>query len=113
MNQNARLTEAAYQGSALDVDEDFYGRIGKDTDNREIVDEFTVPIRSGQAWEVPAGHVCRITTVEGPQVGGPERLEPGGSAGRGCGLRGPVSSRPRTSPSSTGCGPRCPSCGRW
>ena len=38
MNQNARLTEAAYQGSALDVDKDFYGRIGKDTDNREIAD---------------------------------------------------------------------------
>ncbi|MGC3022042.1 urea carboxylase-associated family protein [Brevibacterium sp. FAM 24630] len=69
MNQNARLTEAAYQGSALDVDKDFYGRIGKDTDNREIVDEFTVPIRSGQAWDISAGHVCRISTVEGPQVG--------------------------------------------
>ncbi len=38
------------------------------TEGRELVDSFTVPIRSGRAWEVPAGHVCRIVTIEGPQV---------------------------------------------
>lgn len=64
-----RLTEAAYQGPALQVDQDFYGRIGQDTDRRTVVNELTVPIRSGRAWEVPAGHVCRIYSVEGPQVG--------------------------------------------
>ena len=35
---------------------------------REKVDSFTVPIRSGRAWEVKAGQVCRILTPEGPQV---------------------------------------------
>lgn len=68
MTQN-RLQEAAYQGPALEVDSDFYSQIGEDTDSREIIDEFTIPIRSGQAWDIPAGHVCRISTVDGPQVG--------------------------------------------
>ncbi|WP_169251352.1 urea carboxylase-associated family protein [Brevibacterium sp. 'Marine'] len=65
----SRLQEAAYQGPALEVDRDFYSQIGEDTQSREIIDEFTIPIRSGQAWDVPAGHVCRISTVDGPQVG--------------------------------------------
>lgn len=62
---------AAYQATAdaLSVDRDFYQRIADATDARELVDEFTLPIRSGQAWEVPAGHVCRIIAPEGPQVG--------------------------------------------
>lgn len=69
MAKSARLTEAAYQGAALEVDEDFYRRIGEQVEDRTVVDDYTVPIRSGQAWEIPAGHVCRISTVEGPQVG--------------------------------------------
>ncbi len=63
---------AAYQaspGGALDVDRAFYDRVGVRTDDRTLVDSFTVPIRSGRAWELPAGHVCRVVTVEGPQVG--------------------------------------------
>jgi uncharacterized protein YcgI (DUF1989 family) len=32
------------------------------------VQEFTVPVRSGRAWEVPTGHVCRFSIIEGPQV---------------------------------------------
>lgn len=63
------LTAAAYQGPALEVDRDLYGPIGTDTSQRELVAEFEVPIRSGRAWRVPAGHVCRLYTVEGPQVG--------------------------------------------
>jgi uncharacterized protein YcgI (DUF1989 family) len=69
MTPDTRLTEAAYQGAALEVDRDFYGRIGADTERRTLVQELTVAIRSGEAWEVPAGHVCRISSVEGPQVG--------------------------------------------
>jgi uncharacterized protein len=53
--------------TAIDVDRAFYDRIAA-TDRRETVESFIVPIRSGQAWEVPAGHLCRIITVEGPQV---------------------------------------------
>ncbi|GAA1085510.1 urea carboxylase-associated family protein [Nocardiopsis composta] len=62
---------AAYRasaGGALDVDRAFYTRLAEE-DGRETVESFTVPIRSGRAWEVPAGHLCRISTPEGPQVG--------------------------------------------
>jgi uncharacterized protein len=61
---------AAYQvskGSALDVDRDFYQRIA--AGGREPVDSFVIPIRTGRAFEVPAGHVFRIVSVQGPQVG--------------------------------------------
>jgi len=53
----------------LDVDTDFYARLGQHTEDRELVESFVLPIRSGQAWHVPAGHLCRIVAVEGPQVG--------------------------------------------
>lgn len=64
--------EAAYragEGSALTVDIPFYDRLAEHTEDRELVDRFVLPIRSGRAWEVPAGHLCRISTPEGPQVG--------------------------------------------
>lgn len=32
-------------------------------------DSFVVRPCSGQAWVVPAGHICRLTTPQGPQVG--------------------------------------------
>jgi uncharacterized protein YcgI (DUF1989 family) len=67
--QHAALTDAAYKGSALDVDKNFYGNIARATESRTLVDSFNIPIRSGKAWKVPAGHVCRILTVDGPQVG--------------------------------------------
>ncbi len=62
---------AAYQstqGSALDVDKDFYARIASQHETRTLVASLVVPIRSGQAWKVPAGHVFRIVTIDGPQV---------------------------------------------
>jgi hypothetical protein len=65
----ASLTDAAYKGPALEVDRNFYGAIGGETASRTLVESFQIPIRSGKAWKVPAGHVCRILTVEGPQVG--------------------------------------------
>lgn len=62
---------AAYQpkpGSVIDVDRAFYDRLA--TGPRDLVNEFVIPIRSGRAWEVPAGMLCRlITTPAGPQVG--------------------------------------------
>jgi uncharacterized protein YcgI (DUF1989 family) len=63
---------AAYQsgkGSSLDFDRSFYQRIAESGDARRLVDRVHVPIRSGAAWEVKAGQVFRIVTVEGPQVG--------------------------------------------
>jgi uncharacterized protein YcgI (DUF1989 family) len=60
----------AYQATtpALTVDKAFYTRIAE-AGGRRQVEAFTIPIRSGRAWTVPAGHVFRITTPEGPQVG--------------------------------------------
>jgi uncharacterized protein YcgI (DUF1989 family) len=63
---------AAYQDSgvgALSIDRDFYARLADSTEAHELIDRFEIPIRSGWAWEVPAGHLCRIIAVEGPQVG--------------------------------------------
>lgn len=54
-------------GSPLTVDKPTYDTIqGAD---RVLIEEFTIPIRSGKAWEVPEGCIVRITTPEGPQVG--------------------------------------------
>ena len=58
----------ANEGSALTVDKAFYTRIAEGG-GRTPVEKFTIPIRTGRAWKVPAGHVFRIVTVEGPQVG--------------------------------------------
>jgi uncharacterized protein YcgI (DUF1989 family) len=63
---------AAYQvskGSALQVDKPFYDRIRAEQDKRTLIEQFEVPIRTGRAWQVPAGHVFRVTTPVGPQVG--------------------------------------------
>jgi uncharacterized protein len=66
-------TAAFYQpepGSILDVDKAFYDRLAADDGTRELVESFVIPIRSGRAWEVPAGCLCRVvTTAEGPQCG--------------------------------------------
>ena len=62
---------AAYQateGSALSIDTDLYAAIAASKDRRTLVESIVVPIRSGRAWTVPAGHVFRIVTLEGPQV---------------------------------------------
>lgn len=59
----------ASQGSALQVDQPFYQHIAEQRKGRKLVNQFIIPIRSGRAWEVPAGHVFRIVTVEAAQVG--------------------------------------------
>jgi len=63
---------AAYQaseGSALDVDQKLYKKIAESADKRELIDIIDIPIRTGQAWTVPAGHVFRVVAKEGAQVG--------------------------------------------
>ena len=55
-------------GSPIDVDREFYGRLGQETETRSLVDRFVVPVRSGRAWPVLAGQICRIVVVEGAQV---------------------------------------------
>jgi uncharacterized protein YcgI (DUF1989 family) len=61
---------AAYQvskGSALQ-DTAFYERMRDGRRGRTLIEQFEVPIRTGRAWKVPAGHVFRVTTPVGPQV---------------------------------------------
>jgi uncharacterized protein YcgI (DUF1989 family) len=52
----------------LAIDRAFYERIASEVGRRELVDSFVVPIRSGRAWPVLAGQLCRIVIIEGPQV---------------------------------------------
>jgi uncharacterized protein len=56
-------------GSPLTVDTVLYGRLGRDLTRRTRLEQFVVPVRTGKAWPVPAGHICRIVALEGPQVG--------------------------------------------
>src|SRR4051812_47911427 len=56
------------RGGPLDVDRAFYGRLAEQTDRREMVERHVVPIRSGFAWPLRAGQVCRVVALEGPQV---------------------------------------------
>lgn len=70
MTASSRLTEAAYQalpGTPLDVDKTFYDDIAASDRTKAL--ELVVPKRSGRAWKVRAGQVCRIVAIEGPQVG--------------------------------------------
>jgi hypothetical protein len=56
-------------GSPLTVDTVLYGRLGREVSRRMRLAQLVVPIRNGKAWPVPAGHICRIVALEGPQVG--------------------------------------------
>ena len=55
-------------GGPLAIDRAFYDRLARETDRRTPVERFVVPIRSGRAWPVRSGQLCRIVTIEGPQV---------------------------------------------
>ena len=59
---------SAFKTSPFVADRTLYSRISSTT-AREQTSSFILPIRSGRAWKVPAGHLCRLTTPEGPQVG--------------------------------------------
>lgn len=58
-------------GSVLTVDKELYGSAQQA--KRVLIEEFTLPIRSGRAWKAPAGSIVRISTPEGPQVGTSQR----------------------------------------
>lgn len=71
MADSHRVPEPAYkasEGSPLHANRALYTRIGSTTE-KELVQSFTLSIRTGKAWVVPKGHVCRLSTPEGPQVG--------------------------------------------
>ena len=66
----AGFYQAVPGGGALEIDRAFYERLAAETAGRQVVERFEIPVRSGYAWEVPAGHLCRvITTPAGPQCG--------------------------------------------
>jgi uncharacterized protein len=53
----------------LALDKPFYERIASQIETSTRVNEFVIPMRTGKAWELRAGQVCRIVAVEGAQVG--------------------------------------------
>jgi len=55
-------------GMPLYADPALYQPIAKETKGRRLVDRLVVPKRSGKAWPVRAGQVCRVVLIEGPQV---------------------------------------------
>ena len=61
-----RVICMAKEDSFLEVDKDYYNRLAIETEKRDLVEQFVIPPRSGKAWMVYAGQVCRIVVVEGP-----------------------------------------------
>lgn len=71
MSLTGHVPSPAYQaeeGSPLKLNQELYTKIGGTT-ARALTESFILPIRSGRAWVVPQGHICRLTTPDGPQVG--------------------------------------------
>lgn len=65
--RRAKPAIISYQVDQLPVfDRKFYETIRLKT---ELVASVTVPPRDARVFKVPAGHIVRITSVEGPQVG--------------------------------------------
>ena len=59
----------AKSAAFLAMDTHFYQRIANEINARTRVNELLVPARTGKAWVVRAGQVCRIVAVQGAQVG--------------------------------------------
>ena len=55
-------------GEGLALDREFYDRLARETAQRTLADSFVIPIRTGRAWPVRAGQLCRVNVIEGPQV---------------------------------------------
>jgi len=68
MSEPKPLYEAK-PGMPLYVDRALYGRFGERTGERTLREHIIVPRRSGRAWRVFAGEICRVSLPEGPQVG--------------------------------------------
>lgn len=63
-------THAAYRATRpgpLLVDRATYSSFADESARRSTA-RFRIPIQSGKAWGVAAGHVARLSTPEGPQV---------------------------------------------
>src|SRR2546430_2738204 len=62
-----RLYYDAKNPGLVTVERPFYQRLGE-TSRRTRVESIVVPIRTGRAWPVRKGRLCRIVALEGPQV---------------------------------------------
>lgn len=58
----------AKPGMPLYVDRAIYAPLGERIDRRTLKEHIIVPKRSGKAWVVSAGEICRVSLPEGPQV---------------------------------------------
>lgn len=71
----ARRPPPAYTAppdSGIQANSQLYRSISETAGNasaRKLESSFTIRPCSAQAWVVPAGHICRLTTPKGPQVG--------------------------------------------
>ena len=71
MSITPRNPTPAYQAEGnplLHADRDLYTKLANSKAEKPI-ESFILPIRSGRAFVVPKGHLCRLSTPEGPQVG--------------------------------------------
>ena len=59
---------SATKGSALGIDPEFYDALSVRRNNLKPVHQLEIPRRSGRAWTMKAGQICRIVATEGPQV---------------------------------------------
>ncbi len=109
MTQPPKDHSPAYQATtpALTVDKAFYKRIA-DGSGRKLVEQFTIPIRSGLAWKGTGRPRLPHRHDRGPTGRRPQHLEPAQSAGTAMGLAYPASSRPHTSPPTIACGSTLP-----
>lgn len=58
----------ATAGSPFAVDRALYDQRAIRNSNAALIDSFEIPRRSGRAWTMEAGQLCRIVAIEGPQV---------------------------------------------
>ncbi|KUJ20347.1 uncharacterized protein LY89DRAFT_578989 [Mollisia scopiformis] len=72
---STRIPEPAYparNAEALYGDKSLYAKLGEIAEKqggKTIIEEFEIPIRSGKAWVVKKGQLCKLSTPRGPQVG--------------------------------------------
>ncbi|KAN0117583.1 protein of unknown function (DUF1989) domain containing protein [Hyaloscypha variabilis] len=70
-----RVPDPAYpakDSAVLYGNKGLYARLGKVAEQdggKDLVESFEIPIRSGKAWVVKKGQLCKLSTPYGPQVG--------------------------------------------
>ncbi len=90
-------------------DRTFYETVRSDV---TLVDELTVPPRDARAFDVPAGHLFRIVSMEGPQVGDLHLWNADDLSERFYSGKTRALPRPMSAP-ATGCGAIFRGCAPW